>query len=795
MHKRILSAALFAAFAAAVTTQNAAAQNVTTQPDSLTTGPVDNPELDSAFTDRELGTVAVTAQRRLIKMEPDKMTYAVSQDEEAKSATILDMLRKVPMVTVDGQDNITVNGSSAFKVYLDGKPNAMFSANPSQVFKSMPAAIVKKIEVITNPGAKYDAEGVGGILNIVLDRDILTGGGPASAGINGVNGNVRLEGGNRGVGGSVYVSAQHNKLTFTANYMTNQMLLRGTEVDMIQENFGAMPSRTEMHQENGKTHHPFNMANMGLGYEIDERSSLNVNFDYSGFKMHNRGPLTTTMTGAMYGPGFSFGMHNDLLTRRDGFNASADYQRFLNDDRTSNVAVTYQVSRNPSTTENRSEYDQSALLPGQYADYLQDRFSDNNERSTENTLQVDYTTPLAGENHKLNAGAKFTNHRSLSEADYYYGRGDNLTLQDGTGGTLDLSSTYDNTKRIVAGYGEYEGKFGDFGTRAGLRYEHTFQSVEFLRGAGGNYSDDYGNFVPSLSLSYSPMAVANVGLNYNLRISRPGISFLNPYVDRSVNNAITYGNPDLDVETSHNVGLVANLFTPAFMFSFNARYAYTPNGIEKYAFYAPDLDGGSTTLLHNTYGNIVERQVTSLSLFASWLVHKKTRLFTNCGLTYNDLRSTELDAKNYGWQYNLMFGLQQSFPRNFKGGVFLIANSKSLTLQGKNAGFNMVTANVSRSFFNDKFDVSLRGMTSLRKDGKVHFEMTSTGKDFASSTLITSPLWGFTVSLSYKFGNSKVSVKKHQSKVQSDIRESTNQMEQLGGAGQGSGQGMEGMMK
>lgn len=736
------------------------------------------PAFPDSLADRELGTVAVTAQRRLIKMEPDKMTYAVNQDDEAKSATILDMLRKVPMVTVDGQDNITVNGSTAFKVYLDGKPNVMFSANPSQVFKSMPASIVKKIEVITNPGAKYDAEGVGGILNIILDRDVITGGGPANAGINGINGNIRIEGGNRGVGGSAYISAQHNKLTFTANFMTNQMLLRGTEVDIIQESFGV--SKTVLHQENGRTRHPFNMANLGMGYDIDKQSSVNINFDYSGFLMNNKGIISTTMTGPIYGDGIVFNMSNNMRTRRDGFNVSADYQRFLNEDRTSNIALTYQFSRNPSTTENRSEYDREsfhflssqALPPEDYEPmvdaFMQDRYSDNNERSMENTVQVDYTTPMGSENHKFNTGAKFTSHKSLSDADYYFGREPNLTLQD------DLSSTYDNMKSIIAGYGEYEGKFGKFGTRAGLRYEHTFQAVDFIRGeqAGNKFSNNYGNIIPSLSLSYSPMAVANVGLNYNLRISRPGISFLNPYIDHSINNAITYGNPDLDVEETHNVGFVANLFTPKIMFNFNARYAYTGNAIEKYSFYEDNI-------LNNTYGNIVKRQVTSLSLFISYLVHKNTRLFANCGVTYNDLRSERLQLNHYGWQYNTMFGVQQTFPRNFKGGLFLIYNSKSITLQGSNTGFNMITANVSRSFFKDKFDVSLRGMTTFRKDGKVHFETINKGNDFQSSTLIKSPLWGFTVSLSYKFGNSKVNVRKHQSKVQSDIRENSNQMEQL----------------
>ena len=97
------------------------------------------------------------------------------------------MLRKVPMVTVDGNDNITVNGSSSFKVYVDGKPNVMMSSNPSAIFKNMPASAVKNIEVITNPGVKYDAEGVGGVLNLVMDKTT----GQAAADVSGYNGTIR----------------------------------------------------------------------------------------------------------------------------------------------------------------------------------------------------------------------------------------------------------------------------------------------------------------------------------------------------------------------------------------------------------------------------------------------------------------------------------------------------------------------------------------------------------------------------------------------------------------------------
>ena len=144
----------------------------------------------------QLAAASVTAQKTLVKMEVDKMTYNVSEDVDSKSSTVLDMLRKVPMVTVDAQDNITVNGSSNFLVTVDGKPNQMLTKNASMVFKMMPAAAVKNIEVITNPGVKYDAEGVGGVLNLVTEAG-SNGGGSGSSVTEGTYGTLSLNAGNK----------------------------------------------------------------------------------------------------------------------------------------------------------------------------------------------------------------------------------------------------------------------------------------------------------------------------------------------------------------------------------------------------------------------------------------------------------------------------------------------------------------------------------------------------------------------------------------------------------------------
>ena len=156
----------------------------------------------------ELGQVEIVAQKPLVKADIDKIEYNVQDDPDSKSNSVLEMLRKVPLVTVDGEDNIKVNGSSSFKVYVNGKPNNMMSNNPTEVLKSMPANSIKHIEVITNPGPKYDAEGVGGILNIVT----------VGAGLEGYTATFSGNASNRGLGGGVFGTIKRGKLTVSARY-------------------------------------------------------------------------------------------------------------------------------------------------------------------------------------------------------------------------------------------------------------------------------------------------------------------------------------------------------------------------------------------------------------------------------------------------------------------------------------------------------------------------------------------------------------------------------------------------
>lgn len=654
--------------------------------------------------------VEIVAQKPLVKMEVDKMSYNVAEDEDSKSNTVLDMLRKVPMVTVDGQDNITVNGSSSFKVYVDGMPNVMFSSNPSMVFKSMPASAVKSIEVMTNPGAKYDAEGAAGVLNIVMNKQNPQ----AAQSMNGYNGTVRASAGNKQLGGSLFLNGQQGKLSYSANVMTsyNKPGNTTTEMEQIQDN-GVSQLMTS--SNNVKT--PFTMGSLSLGYQLDSMSVLNLTAQVNSMNMKSTGTSTTTMGGNAYGNGFSYGSTTDMKNSRTSFSGSIDYQRFFNKEHTQSLALTYQLNYSPATTEMTNNFGTSSTIID-----LTDRFSENKDKTTNHIFQLDYTMPLA-QGQTLSMGSKLQLHDATSDAKYYLK------------GTYDPSSSsdYEYKNSILAGYGEYVGNFGKFGMKAGLRYEYTWQDVEYHLCNGQDFSTSYGSLVPTASMQYTISQGSNLGLTYNMRISRPGISYLNPYVDKTNPIALSYGNPDLDVEKAHNVSLVYNAFTSKLMVNLNLHHNFVDNAISQYSFYDTD------NLLNTTYGNVVKSHQTGLSGYVNYLLTKNTRIFFNGGLNYTDLRSTALDQKNSGWTANIMAGIQQTLPWDLKLSAFAITSTKSYNLQGYSGGFNLVTASVSKSLLKDKLNLSISGLMGLNKGGNINIETSSRGKDFTSNTSIKVP--------------------------------------------------------
>ena len=688
----------------------------------------------------------VVDQKTLVKMDVDKMTYKVADDVDAQTSTVLDMLRKVPMVSVDGQDNITVNGSSSFKIYVDGKPNQMLSSNPSQILKYMPASSVKDIEVVTNPGVRYDAEGAGGVINIISNTDVTGASGVSS---DGQYGSVGLNVSNRGEGANIMYNVQKGKFSagVTANIMNQNM--DGTESDMERiQNTEQGDIVTTTHSESSMKA-PMRMVNLSANYEIDDHNIVSVSGGLMSFSSTMDGFNSTQI--AM--PAGTFGYNGTSYTQssNNSINASADYQHTWADNPERNFLVSYQFSSAPGVNNTLNTFD--GVMAGMN---LTDRKADGKNNSLSHSFQMDFITPIA-QGQTFSTGVKFIYRNNSSDQTNYVWDGSQFVY------TSNGSLNYDYYNRIGALYTEYSGNFGKVGVKGGLRYEYTWQNVTYASGQGTDFNVSYGNLVPAASIQYKLGMAQNIGLSYNMRISRPGISYLNPYVDTTDPTQLTYGNTDLTTENSHNFSLVYNLYTSKLMVNATLRYTLSPDGISQYSFY------DSSNILNTTYGNIVKNNTVGLNGYVMYTPWKQTRIMVNGSLNYTDLVSDVLGQSNSGFSHTIMLGLQQTLPLDLRLSANLISTGSRVTLQGSSNGMSMLNLGLSRSFLDNKLSVSLNGM--LTKDGlKMKNETTTVGDGFTSTSSMTIPMGQIQASITYSFGNSRAANAKKARRV--DVEDS-----------------------
>ena len=513
----------------------------------------------------ELGQVEIVAQKPLVKADIDKIEYNVQDDPDAQSNSVLEMLRKVPLVTVDGEDNIQVNGSSSFKVYVNGKPNNMMSNNPTEVLKSMPANSIKHIEVITNPGPKYDAEGVGGILNIVT----------VGSGLEGYTATFSANVSNRGAGGGAFGTIKSGKLTVSARYNYNyndqpRNYSSGSQhvtPEAVTENSSNLD-----YDGSNKGHGSFQSGSMEASYEIDTLRLVTMSFGLWGGGNKSNGStdyIATFPENINAAPIYSYSAFNRSKSSWYSIDGGIDYQRlFKVKDRM--LTFSYKINTRPQTSDSYTEYEIDNGYNPDWADYLnrlKNQHNDGEQNTTEHTFQADYTTPI-GKLHTLEAGAKYILRNNSSEDDRFDA--------DDTGKyeyNKDQSSRYKHLNDIIAAYLGYGLKVKRLSGRLGLRYEHTIQDVKYLVGRGEDFTKNFDDVVPSASIGYKLTDMSNLRLGYNMRIYRPGIWSLNPYLNDTDPSYISQGNPELDSEKSHAFNLSYSNFTQKFNINISARYS------------------------------------------------------------------------------------------------------------------------------------------------------------------------------------------------------------------------------
>lgn len=683
---------------------------------------------------QNLAGSTVTALKTLVRIDADKLTYDIEGDADSKTMTVLDMLRKIPMVTVDAQDNITVNGSSSFKVYVDGRPNQMLSANPSQMFKLMPASFIKSIEVIINPGAKYDAEGTGGVL------DIKTKSGSGSKAVSdGLYGTVSAEVNSRGgVDGGLNLNAQKGKWTFGANINAGTDPFDGVIAESSQLNRATGVSNRTTYT--GDADQRYLWGSLNASYEIDSLNLVTASLGGNSFSndsyTRDGGFLSLSAVGDTL---VNYSYDGSSRSSWNSLSGSLDYQHRFPGSSNKYLTFSYQFSGNFSGSDGTIKYGDAIS-----------NHSVSDDANFEHTFQADYTTPLWSDNHILSTGLKYI-HRNNSANDVF---------NPGTAG--ETPSVYDYYNNIGAAYAEYSGTFGRFTAKGGVRFEQTLVKVDYQSNPAMNFGADYPVLVPNVSLQYNMGMASNVSLSYNMRIRRPGIHYLNPYVDSTSLGVISYGNTAIEAELSHQLQLSYNMASPKWVLSLRLVESFGDRGIGQYSFY------DSAGLLNSTYGNIQQSSRTSLNAYVNWNASNKTRIYAFGDGGYEFYRNIEDGLTNGGWRVQGGFGAQHTLPWDLRISGNLFANSGGYDLQGWRSGMGFASLGLTKTFLDDRLSLSLRAQSNLGT-GRLIFYNYSSSNGFVSENWQKIPIRSASFSISYTFGKKQgIQTKRTQRSISND---------------------------
>lgn len=720
----------------------------------------------------QLETVEVVAYKPLVKADVDKIAYSVEDDPEANTNTVIEMLKKVPMVTVDGQDNIRVNGNSSFKIYVNGKPNNMMTKNPKEVLKSMPASSIKKIEVITNPGPKYDAEGVGGILNIVTE-----GKGPE-----GYNATFSGRANNSSYGGGLYATVKQGKLTMSVNYnaSSNHSPKGYTYSDRSQIGTDGTVTSSTVADGYTKGHSQWQGGDVEASYEIDTLRLITGSFSLSKFTS-KRDALNTVFSTVPATGQRLYGYRSPSHSKEnwDDYSASLDYQRsFSVKDRL--LTLSYRLESSPSTSDSRYLYtDREAADDWQtFIDRMRDQRMDGDENTMEHTFQIDYTTPFA-KHHTWEAGIKYILRRNKSDNDRYnLGTGDKDETYDS-----DNSSHYRHHNDILAAYTGYGLTLDKWSARLGLRYEHTLQKVEYLLGRGTNFHKNFDDLVPSARLGYKFSDATNLSLGYKMRINRPGIWYLNPYLDDRIPDAISQGNPNLDTEKSHAIDLQFSSYNSKLTYTLTGTYRFVNNSIESVDRLVNDRDieglpnPTGKDVIYSSYANIGHIQYAGLMAYANWTPITNTRITLNGSVGYSHMSDGQ-SLRNHGWCTNIDASLQQTFAKTWIFNASYYVQTPQPNLQGKDARYQWYNFSLSKSFMDKRLTLTAYIINPF---GKRYFcyRSETVADNFRTTASSSWCQLYYGVSVRFRIGKLKASVKHTERTVEND------DVKQGGGGGKG----------
>ncbi|RRB13961.1 TonB-dependent receptor domain-containing protein [Larkinella knui] len=665
---------------------------------------------------RLLGEVTVTGQAALIEEKVDRLVYNAEKDITSKGGDAADIMRKVPMLSVDLDGNVSLRGSSNVRVLINNKPSTIVASSVADALKQIPADMIKSIEVITSPSAKYDAEGSAGIINIITKKNTLQG----------ATMNVDVGTGNRSSNLNLNASYRQGKMGFNLGGFGRAMYNVKGAFNSTQTTVGQMGTTTTIQSADTRQAGMFGNYQLGWDYDIDKNTSLTASLRYGMRNMINYQDNLQTLS------------YINLLANMSGRNvktknlsgtvdANVSYTKTYKPNQEFSVLGLY--SRNNNTNNFVAE-----LLKGTDMQTITSRQrNDNLSYNQESTLQMDYQTPIR-KNQLLEFGGKGIFRNVNSDYQYFTTVGDNENYQVSP---IQPANTLNYDQNIMATYVAYTyASKTKWTLKAGGRYEYTFIKARFSNEQGSDLSDipDYGVFVPSVNLSKGLKGGKIIKLGYNRRIQRPGIQFLNPNINAANPLNISQGNPYLKPEFTDNVELGLSGQIKKFYMNATLFARQTNNSITN----VRDVRQVNTGTVENpvyqngissTYQNIGKENAYGVNLFTNVTLFSKWQLGGGVDLYHTSLTNNNASAiygaSNSGWVIGGRLFTSVTLKNGWGIQGFGGGRGRQIQLQGYQGSFAFYNLGVKKDFNNKRGSVGLSAENFFNHPFKVRSESIS----------------------------------------------------------------------
>lgn len=710
-----------------------------------------------------LDEVTVTSQRAFIEEKVDRMVYNAEKDNLSKGGDAADVLRKVPLLSVDLEGNVSLKGSSNVLVLINNKPSTIVAANISDALKMLPADMIKTVEVITSPSAKYDAEGSGGIINIITKKNNLEGYYLS------INSGVGLRGSNLGLNGSL----RSGKFGMTLGGF-GRVFYNKTEWDMQQSTTQMDRSTLTDQFSDASDNGIFGNYNLGFDYDIDKTQFLSGGIRY-GIRNFKRKELETT----------------DIYTNDKFFRSTfrdVDSKRLSG---TADVNVDYLNVFDPghefsiSTLYSRTDEGSNFVIDNLNSDrsLINSIKNVDDNINQEFTFQTDYIRPI-GNKQIFEVGGKGIFRQVNSDYAYQFATTEGIFTPDNSrpAGTLDYN------QNVAAAYTTYTVSIaGNYTFKGGIRWEKTF--IDATQDNVDIDIPDYSNVVPSLNISKTFKNFTTLKLGYNRRIQRPWLGQLNPNFNIHNNQKIEVGNPKLRPELADNIELGISKPIKNVYLNVSVYGRHTNNAINRIGFPIDSIPGA----ILSTYQNIGKEKSLGTNVFANITISEKWTMNGGFDLSYAYLEGqvtgvdgTSETAKNSGWNYGGRVMSEYKLNKGWTMQAFTFMRGRTVELQGIRGGFGMYSIGLNKDFKGGIGSIGLGAENFLSRGWNVRRELVSPTFSQTSNLYLINR--NFKINFNYRLGklDAQRARKKTRSVKNDDLLGSGGNggMEQGGGAPQ-----------